>query len=81
VLLEERAGVWPLDPSELMVLRGASSSMLRPERPEGSLTLLGGDGDASRQRAACSGASMAAPEVGTTGKSSFGEIPSPPLED
>jgi hypothetical protein len=46
------------------VLRGASSSVPRPERPGRSLTLLEGGGDASEQRAAPSGASVAAPVAG-----------------
>jgi hypothetical protein len=64
LLLEERARVWPLGPSELMELWGASASVSRPKGPRGSLMLLGGGGDASRQKAARSEASMAMPEAG-----------------
>jgi hypothetical protein len=77
VLLEEMAGVWPLGPSEMTTLREGSTSVPRPKGPRGSLTLLGGGGDASEQRVACSEASVAAPEVGTVGKSSSREIPLP----
>jgi hypothetical protein len=44
---EERAGVWPLGPYEMTVLREGTTSAPRPKRPEGILTLPGGGGDAS----------------------------------
>jgi hypothetical protein len=48
--------------------------------PGGSLTLPGGGGDASEQRAALSRTSMTAPKAGAIGKS-FEEVPPPPSED
>jgi hypothetical protein len=78
VLPEERVGVWPLGPSEMTMLQEGATSAPRLERPEGSLTPLGGGGDALVQRVAPSRTSMTAPEVGAPGKS-FEEVPPPPF--
>jgi hypothetical protein len=77
-LSEERAGLWPLGPSEMMVLRGTSSVAARPERPGESLTLLVGGGDSSEKRVVPLGASVAALVVGAVGKSPSWEVPPPP---
>jgi hypothetical protein len=80
MLPEERAGAWPLSPSEMMVLRGSATSAPRPGRPGGSPTLSEGGGDVLGLRVVPSGTSMSAPEAGATGKS-FEEVSSPPLEN
>jgi hypothetical protein len=78
VLLEERAGAWPLSPSEMMVLRGSATSALRLDWLGGSPTLPEGGRDALGSRAVPSRTSMSAPEAGAVGKS-FEEVPPPPL--